>query len=372
MTIRSDEQWFSLVDAFQAAALGERSWDVALQGFAAATGSRGSQLIGRKADLSVVFNVMTNSEPVLQRLVIERQSLNPRPPVVERAPILATVADWDVLSPEQSKRDTFYQEVLRPWDAPFFCATVLARHEHSFVTLGVVRSQADGYITPEQRGIFALLAPHARAAIRLQHALEDKGAAVLAGCMEALSIPLFLCDWTGRVRLLTSAAEALVANRGGLELKDGRLHAARATETRSLHEAIDGALRVDRPPGPPVLRTVVVHDREGDAAPIVLDVFPIPPRPGALRLSSSAPRVLIVACGQRRGEARRTAILGAVYGLTAAETEVAQRLAAGTSAQAIAVQRGVAVGTVRTQIKAVLAKLGVRRQTELSARLNQL
>jgi DNA-binding CsgD family transcriptional regulator len=58
--------------------------------------------------------------------------------------------------------------------------------------------------------------------------------------------------------------------------------------------------------------------------------------------------------------------------MTTAETEIALQLAQGKPPEAIAKQRNVSVGTVRAQIKALLAKAGVSRQVELVARLNQL
>jgi len=77
-------------------------------------------------------------------------------------------------------------------------------------------------------------------------------------------------------------------------------------------------------------------------------------------------------CGQRRTESRRATLLSALYRLTAAEVSIAQMLAVGNSADDIAAHRGASVGTVRFQIKAILAKCGVKRQTELVALLNQL
>jgi DNA-binding CsgD family transcriptional regulator len=57
--------------------------------------------------------------------------------------------------------------------------------------------------------------------------------------------------------------------------------------------------------------------------------------------------------------------------MTSAETDIALQLSEGKSAEAIAENRGVSVGTVRAQIKALLAKAGLSRQIELVARLNQ-
>ena len=72
---------------------------------------------------------------------------------------------------------------------------------HAFIALGAIRSAREQHITGEQREIFAALAPHVRAAIRTRLALEGQGAAVLTGAMDALSIPVFVCDRTGRRRL---------------------------------------------------------------------------------------------------------------------------------------------------------------------------
>ena len=58
--------------------------------------------------------------------------------------------------------------------------------------------------------------------------------------------------------------------------------------------------------------------------------------------------------------------------LTLAEAQVAALVVAGQSADQIATQRQVSVGTVRTQIKALLEKTGSERQIELVARLRAL
>jgi DNA-binding NarL/FixJ family response regulator len=70
--------------------------------------------------------------------------------------------------------------------------------------------------------------------------------------------------------------------------------------------------------------------------------------------------------------ARRAAILEAAFALTCSETDIAQRIVEGESAKLIAASRGVAVGTVRAQIKTIMAKFGVNRQVELVVRLSQL
>lgn len=149
-----------------------------------------------------------------------------------------------------------------------------------------------------------MLAPHVRTAVRTHLALEGRGTAVLVGAMEALAIPVFVCDRSGCVKSLTQAAETLVTTGRGLQLKAGRLQAYWPEETKALDDAIEAAIIWRAQPGPAVLRTVVVRGRDHNAAPLVLDVFPLPSQPYQLTF---APRVLAWPVGHeaKRREGRR-------------------------------------------------------------------
>jgi DNA-binding CsgD family transcriptional regulator len=370
--IRSDEQWLAIIDAFHSAAIGAQSWEAALRGFADATGSRSAQLTGVNQDGSVLFNVLTNIDPpAFHSMFAETAAINPRVEAAGAAPVLKVMTEADFITPEQCRRDRFYQELARPLDIPFMCFTTLERRDKAFIALGAIRSAREEHITGEQREIFAALAPHVRVAIRTRLALEGQGAAVLTAAMDALSIPVFVCDCTGRVGALTQAAESLVTTGRGLELKAGRLRACWPDEEKALGDAIRATIiwRADGP-GPAVLRTVIVRGRDHHhTAPLVLDVLPLPCQPYQFAF---APRVLVVARGPRGSKARRAAILRATYSLTSTETQIADHLAEGNSTELIAAKRGVAVETVRTQIKAIMAKLGVSRQVELVVRLGEL
>jgi DNA-binding CsgD family transcriptional regulator len=370
--VKNDEHWLSIVDSFTSAALGEQSWNAALEALADATGSRCMQLVCVDSQTSVVFNTMTNIDPASEPVYAESLPFNPRVKAVDESPALKVIVDSDFISANEIRRDRFYQEVAVPWDIPWVCMTTLERNERTFTALAALRSQRDGHITSEQREIFASLAPHVRTAVRAHLALRGQSAAVLLAASESLSIPLFLCDRTGRVRNLTQAAVALVTGERGLQLKDGQLCAAQAADAKALSEAIDAAVIGHVKPGPPILRTVIIRGRQPDVPPLVLDVFALPARGRMLNSLSFTPHAMVVARGPRGDEARRAAILEAVYGLSAAESHIALQLAEGKTAQAIAINRGVAVGTVRAQVKAIFAKMGVNRQIELVARLSQL
>jgi DNA-binding CsgD family transcriptional regulator len=367
--IHGEEHWLSIVDALQSASIGGQRWETALQGFADATGSRSAQLTGIDASTSVVFNILANVDPAVYTLFPETLAINPRVRAVNEASVLQVVADADFITPEQTRRDPFYQEVLRPLDIPFVCLTAVEKQKETFIAVAAIRSQREGPITTPQREIFAALALHVRGAVRMHLALEGRGTAVLTGAMEALSIPVYICDRAGRVKALTLAAEALVTSDRGLQLKAGQLLAHEPDDAKILSDAIEAALIGRVTAGPPVLRTVIVRGRDHQAPPLVLEVFPLPSQSYEFNFE---PRVLIVARGARHSNVRRSAILQAAYALTSAEIDIAQLLAEGQSPELIAASRGVAVGTVRAQIKAIMTKLGVNRQVELVVRLGRL
>jgi DNA-binding CsgD family transcriptional regulator len=207
--------------------------------------------------------------------------------------------------------------------------------------------------------------------VRTHVALEGHGDALLAGTLEAMQMPAFICDRRGYVRKMTPSAEALVSRGSNLQLKLGQLSASLPAESQALSDAIHAATLHGGKVGAPVDRTVLLREREGDTTPLVVEVIALPNHRFQLNF---LPRVLVLVRGASPDAAarRRKVILQAVFGLTPAETDIALQLHAGKSPDAIAASRKVSLETVRSQIKALLAKSGARRQAELVARVGQL
>ncbi len=78
--------------------------------------------------------------------------------------------------------------------------------------------------------------------------------------------------------------------------------------------------------------------------------------------------------GRRSGDGaalREPVSFAATYALTAAECEVLAMLLRGSTPAEIAATRGVAISTVRTQLKRLFAKSGTRGQADLVRRALQ-
>ncbi len=370
--LSSNEHWLAIADEFYSAAVDNSRWESALGKLAAATGSRSGELIAISGNASIPINLITNMDPGIhvaaEALRIGDPAVNPRVAAGMGASLLATRVERDFMTPEEHAIHPHYDEFARVWDIPYICLTTLDRNPDLLVGLAVLRSQKEGHIEAPARTVFSTLAPHVRAAVRMQMALAGQGAKLVAGTLETMSLPAFVCDRSGSVEASTAQAEAIVRGQRGLSLRNSKLRAFHDEDDRMLNDAVDAAALGLRRPGAPSSRTVVVHGGE-ESAPLVLDVMPLPSNAMSFL---SGPRVLIVARSSQGAEARKAAILQGFYGFTAAETDIALLLARGASTEMIAQQRGVAVGTVRSQIKSQLAKLRVSRQVELVARLGEL
>lgn len=371
--LRDDEHWLALTDAFYSAALARNGWYEALHGLAEATGSANGELIGLGANSAVPFNIFTNIDPAFVQDFIDTGGgdprLNPRVNAGMTAPVLKVLAESDFITPDEHKRHPHYQEFAVKWGIPYACLATLERCNGLLIGLAVGRTESQGHITAKQREIFASIAPHVRAAVRTQIALEGEGTALLVGAMDSLSMPAFIHDRTGKVRAMSPAADQLLSAGRGLVMRAERLVATHPANDRALNNALSIALQDRAIGGPPGLQTVLIRQDVLGQPSLVLDVITLPSRAFELGF---APRVMVLARGERGSEERRAAILKTAYALTPAETEIALHVANGLAPDVIAAMRGASVATVRFQIKSTLVKIGVRRQVELASLVGRL
>jgi DNA-binding CsgD family transcriptional regulator len=364
-----EEDWLTIADAFHTAAVDGEGWYEALAGLARATGSQHGQLVcmtGRDDSL----NLLTDVDPTLPRAFLDAGGTDPRVNPRRRAglshPPLTVIAETDFITSDDVKRDSHYQQFAVPWDVPFICLTTLERRRDLLVGLSVIRSRKQGHIDAAGKRVFATLAPHIRVAVRTSMAIGNQRSALLADTFEKLGMAAFVCDQAANVLRLTPSAEKISAPGLTLQLRRGKLGASRPAD----QAALEGAIRAiaDRKAGAEP-QTVVINSTEANVPPLTVDVMPLPRQRLVLRFDA---RALLVVRTEAGDERRRTSVLRDNFGLTPAEIEIALALARGDKPQAIAQARGVSVGTVRVQIKSLLAKAGMNRTVELVARLARL
>ena len=193
----------------------------------------------------------------------------------------------------------------------------------------------------------------------LQHdSLPGLGADALLAVLDALDTGVLVCDARGRLLLHNHAAGRELADGGLLRHgHDGMLDVAGGTGLLALRRAVHGAA-FDH-------SHQLVPLRHGTVC-LLLAVQPLRCDEGG------APRVLLLT--GRRGLCPDLAVhhLGRVYALTPAEVSVLTSLLAGVRISDMAAARGVKLSTVRTQVAALRAKLGVQRVDDITRLVAEL
>ncbi|KHK93718.1 response regulator [Novosphingobium malaysiense] len=321
---------------------------------ASATGSARAQLIAIGED-QTLFNWATDmaQDYVDDFIAIEghRADVNYRVAACARPFEVTWEHHYDAVRAVNA--NDAYLDHVRRWDAEHGAQMVLANEPNSFFGLAALHSRNDGRTTEEQRRVLEQVGPSALSAIRLQRALEHRGAEMLRNSLEAMRNAAILLDSTGRVCAVTPAAEALLGSET-VQVRSGTLRAMRPDVDASLQNIIGSALDNRKPTSELWLRTV--------RGPTLLEAFTLPRQDWAFGF---APRVIVTMKSPLGLSGAHPDRLGAAFGLTRAEGEIVSLLVQGHSRQQIATIRGVSVQTVASQLRTIFVKCDVNREAEL-------
>lgn len=360
-----NEKIWGLAERFALAAIDGNGWLDALRDMAEMTGSSHGQLVGFVPG-GVPFNWINDIDPVQIARFVEQERGDPNINVRVRASmddatfVIRSEADYQTVG--RSAGFDLYREMCDAYDIQHGCQTKLLDGGNGFIGFSVNRTRKDGVTDADTRALFAAIAPHVRAAVKMQLALEDSAPALLTGALEYVGLPIFVCNATGQVKGKTSEAEALLAT-GRFRLADGRLGLPQPRDDAALVHAL---ARIQRQPV--ALETLILCG-DSKQMPMVADLCRLPAQP--LRMNSGAQILVIIRSGRRWHDAAPT-ILRAGFGLSSAEAAVALALARGETRDEIAAARGTSAQTVKAQLKSIFAKLGVSREAELVTMFGQM
>jgi DNA-binding CsgD family transcriptional regulator len=364
--VRSD--LLQLTDAFASAAIDPSQWIPALAMLADATGSARGQLIGVGGDATIPFNLINDFPERGHQQFLEIDGGNPhinsRIAASRDAPLLGLRSEADYSEEMPKLKSDAYMDWCSNYDIPYGCQCNLFKNDGQLVGLAVLRTESDGKTTAEQQELFTTIAPFVRHAVRMQMALEQDGPKLVAGALESVAAAVFVCTRGGRVLAHTSRAEAMLGN-GQLSINGKMLRLS----GHAAQEQLLNAIARHAGPIPVPLESIALHSGRGHDLPFILDIATIPHSPWRF---NSEPQVLVIVRGSDRWHASSETVLQSLYGLSPAEVDIALRLARGQQRTTIGEERGARPDTVRAQIKAIFAKLGVAREAELVSMLGQL
>ncbi len=272
------------------------------------------------------------------------------------------MADDQGLLPDAALYDSrFYSEVFKPMGIRHGLAMVL-RHEgpDSMTVLSINRPSEGGYFKASERELARSVLPHARAAYLLQQRLGwlETLSMTFRAALDRLDDGVVILDRRGVIRFANTSAERFAAQALYTRCPDGRLCLPTRAQSSSLRSYVCMA---GANPQPLLMR---VQDQRGLWI-ATLKACPVDRVAEIQWGESGAGVMLFFTPTQARIAPDRRAAWQRLWGLTRAEAVLAQQLANGSSLDEAADTLGVSINTVRTQVRALYAKTGVRRQPEL-------
>jgi DNA-binding CsgD family transcriptional regulator len=289
--------------------------------------------------------------------------------IIKAAP-RGVVSDEELFPNEGLTRTDMYRTMLAANGIRYTSHLLMAATVRRLEAITIARTCEQGPMPKDCNHLLNLLLPHVQKALEIRQVLgvAQQRLAGVEAMVDASATATFLLTRQGRVLHSNAAAENLLRQADGLILHDGTLTTAEGRLRDPLRKLFqDAAVPVSPQWKTEPVRALALHRSPGKR-PLQLLASALPT---ASRNRSNAELVLLVTdpeCPVNYPDD----VLHALYGLSPAQTEVANGLLTGYTLDEIASLRRVSLGTVRQQVKSILTKTGTRRQSDLTRLLMSL
>ncbi|MHC2338260.1 helix-turn-helix transcriptional regulator [Bradyrhizobium sp. USDA 4454] len=353
-----------LLDLIYDAATDETLWSDVLVRIAELTASVNGVLFGQVVgDSKVFFNHHTLSREECLRAYRERYVKNPYALHMDRQHNGAIVRSDEIAPLSELKKTEFYHDVLRPQRVAHAAMISLAKRSGFSVVFHLCRGERQGPFEEPQIGILRRLRPHLCRSIELGFRLEAYKSLreTNAQALDCLAIGVIFLDRSRRIILANEAARLFGAADGPLRLRNGTVSAFAASFSRRLDDLVQAVLR-----GLPAATMSMPHPEDGRLINLLVSSVRSRDIDRLQRLHPQrAAAMIFVLDPAGPGELPATSLMD-IWQLTLAEARAALCVARGCSVAEIARRLGVSPNTVKTHLRRVFAKTGVRSQVELA------
>ena len=280
------------------------------------------------------------------------------------------VTDYDMVSQEEIDHHPFYKMLARH-GLKYCVAVPILLDARINIAISVQRSSAKPVYTPSEIDGMSRLGLHAEKALRLSTRLLDAELTNL-GLRDALSrvgVGVFVLDSLGRVLFSNPAGEMVLGD--GLSIADKRLRVRQSISSAKVEAAIELMARGDPAEIAADPKPLMVQ-RSRSHRPLILYVLPIV---GAFALDDgflTHARVIVLTMDPKSDDPPDPAMVRDVLGITLGEARVAALVGSGFPPRVAAEKLGITEETARTALKRIFSKVGVSRQSELTALLTKL
>lgn len=276
----------------------------------------------------------------------------------------AVFTDQEITTAEERAWQPYYGELLNPYDIPWFAGAGFRAGQATWV-LSVQRTARQGPFEEDETRLLGGLSQYLTEAATLSTAVGRLALSSAANALGAISHPAIAVDNLGMVIEANPAMgsmlnEDIYIRNNRLVISDPLAQSALDALGLRMTASTDAKAFGDCEP-------IVIRRRT--AAPVVVRTLPVP---AAARSPFVGARAILTFETLEPRRPPDAELLAKAFSLTPAEARLAALLAAGKSLSAAAEEFGITRATARIQLKAVFAKTGTHRQSELVALLARL
>ncbi len=293
---------------------------------------------------------------------------NPWNAQAARVPVGAVIHSQILLEPGVLKRTEFYNDWILPQeDIGTGAGVTLFRDHERFLRLSCnIRFRDLESMEARLLGLLEAIGPHLQASFQLSRRLA--GARIGQHYQDALQLvpeAVLLLDSTGRITFANAAAERLLDNTTSVAAAAGRIALTDQSAQQSIEAALAAITHGTGKPGAPITIQTGTTPLVAELFPFVSDEMPV--KPPLLLLLDGLPTAILLL--RRPTSPLGSALASAAerYGWSPTETALCQHLLEGGSVRSFSERRGVSFHTARNQMRGVLEKAGVQRQSALVA-----
>lgn len=257
----------------------------------------------------------------------------------------------------------FYRLVMEPSDLYDVLGADFHIPREVEVRFRICRGREARSFNDDDRAIFRALLPHIERAVHMHVRMNkiESERAVYAGAIDQMRVGAIILDESGRVLSFNQRAQAMLANKDGVALRDEQLVLNTRERTRELQERVSRVIAQQQSGGTAVVEAMRIPRTSGGELGLV--IRPVPEHQWAE--AEAVPSAVIFISDPLAQAEAPLQVIKQLFGFTPAEASLAMLMANGMTLDEAADAMNVSRNTVRTHLRSVFAKTGVTRQPML-------
>lgn len=318
-----------------------------------------------------IFAATIDDSSMLNSWIEHYAGISPYVRPVLMAPPLTMVRGTDYLSDEELHKTEYYNDFLRPaGDLSQGFGVTVFKEKDRFLVWSAIFAPLNAAEGSKAENAMRLLTPHVRRSFELARQLQNQSslAKSLESVLNGFSSAVFICKSDMSITFANQAAETELLSGTVVSARQNRLRFSASTAHISVQEKVRCFATEDFG-GASMQNELFTPVGSVQASPRLAFISPLPEgdTTGRTVFRTSLERpVLVMLINPDHGAPVAEELIRTVFGVTPAEAKLASALATGMSPGEYADGKGISRNTVRVQTQALLNKMGVRRQSDIT------